>query len=362
MFNSINNNRGQVLVLVAVSLLVFIGFAALAIDIGYFYHAKNQLQGAADAGALAGVASLPTETAARAAAVNYASQNIAAGSAVQVSDNGSNVLSALSINPGNDITVGFWSTSTGTYSAGGTPTNAIQVRARRTVGSPGGGVVRFFGKIFRSDQQDVKATAIATKPARSSSFTSLCSAVCGTAIYPNVMSLEPPRVMDTKTSTPNNSQFAWTSLTTRVTSASGVSADICGDEPNMDSCGNYIYSTNGTAASVTRDLESAMYDPDYERSSKEFSGTTVTGWWVILPVTSTCPPGAQPDPQQVVSYAKIRIKAICISGTHGCKGNYEAPSSACSSYPNNVMVIDRITCISCSNQDQLLGFKPRLSN
>jgi hypothetical protein len=31
-----------------------------------------------------------------------------------------------------------------------------------TVGSPGGGVDRLFGKILRSDQQDVSAMAIAT--------------------------------------------------------------------------------------------------------------------------------------------------------------------------------------------------------
>ena len=50
------------MILVAISLVVLIGFAALAIDIGYFYHTKNQLQGAADAAALAGAIRLDTSS------------------------------------------------------------------------------------------------------------------------------------------------------------------------------------------------------------------------------------------------------------------------------------------------------------
>lgn len=76
------------LVLAALSLSVIKGFAVLAIDIGYYYHTKNQLQGAADA------AALPDETTARAEAVKYALMNIAAGAAVQVSNDGSNFLSS----------------------------------------------------------------------------------------------------------------------------------------------------------------------------------------------------------------------------------------------------------------------------
>jgi uncharacterized membrane protein len=87
MFNP-KKNRGQILVL-----------AARAIDIGYFYHTKNQLQSATDASALAGAAALPDETTARAEAVKYALMNIAAGTAVQVSKDGSNVLSSFPLTP-----------------------------------------------------------------------------------------------------------------------------------------------------------------------------------------------------------------------------------------------------------------------
>jgi Flp pilus assembly protein TadG len=48
------NARGAVLPMVGVLLIVFLGIAALAIDIGYRNTTKNELQNVADAAALAG--------------------------------------------------------------------------------------------------------------------------------------------------------------------------------------------------------------------------------------------------------------------------------------------------------------------
>jgi len=48
------NEKGQVLVLVALAILVLLGFAALGIDAGYMYSVRHELQRCADAGALAG--------------------------------------------------------------------------------------------------------------------------------------------------------------------------------------------------------------------------------------------------------------------------------------------------------------------
>ncbi len=56
--NSLKENRGAVLVLVAILMTTILGFTALAIDIGNLVMVRNQLQNAADAGALAGAAEL----------------------------------------------------------------------------------------------------------------------------------------------------------------------------------------------------------------------------------------------------------------------------------------------------------------
>ena len=48
------DERGATLVVVAITLIVLLGFAGLALDVGYWYLIRNELQNAADAGALAG--------------------------------------------------------------------------------------------------------------------------------------------------------------------------------------------------------------------------------------------------------------------------------------------------------------------
>ncbi|NCO65392.1 MAG: hypothetical protein COW32_09085 [Candidatus Aquicultor secundus] len=51
---NIQNEKGAVAIIVALMMTVFIGFTALAVDVGYLYEIRCQLQSAADAAALAG--------------------------------------------------------------------------------------------------------------------------------------------------------------------------------------------------------------------------------------------------------------------------------------------------------------------
>ena len=50
----LEDQRGATAIMVALMMVVFIGFAALAVDVGHLYVVRNELQNAADAGALAG--------------------------------------------------------------------------------------------------------------------------------------------------------------------------------------------------------------------------------------------------------------------------------------------------------------------
>ncbi len=45
-----NNEKGSVAVIVALSLIMLFGFAALAVDLGFITMVKNELQNGADAG------------------------------------------------------------------------------------------------------------------------------------------------------------------------------------------------------------------------------------------------------------------------------------------------------------------------
>ncbi len=67
------NERGQVIVLLVLMMVVLLGFAALVVDVGYAYYAHRSLQSSADAAALAGAQELPNASAAEAKAREYSS-------------------------------------------------------------------------------------------------------------------------------------------------------------------------------------------------------------------------------------------------------------------------------------------------
>jgi hypothetical protein len=54
------NEKGQVLVLVALAIFALLGLAALGIDVGYMYSVRHELQRSADTGALAGASAFTT--------------------------------------------------------------------------------------------------------------------------------------------------------------------------------------------------------------------------------------------------------------------------------------------------------------
>jgi Flp pilus assembly protein TadG len=74
------DTRGQVFALAAGMLPVIFGMGAMAVDVGYVYVARNEMQNAADAGALAAAQILATggvQANARATATQYSTQNMA---------------------------------------------------------------------------------------------------------------------------------------------------------------------------------------------------------------------------------------------------------------------------------------------
>ncbi len=77
--SQVGNERGAVLVLVAASMVVMLGFAALAIDVGNLLMVRSESQKAADAAALAGAGWLITDpddsAGARVRAIDFAARN-----------------------------------------------------------------------------------------------------------------------------------------------------------------------------------------------------------------------------------------------------------------------------------------------
>lgn len=357
-------DKGLTVVYLAVTLLALIAFMGLAVDLGYMYVAKSQLQNASDAAALAGAAKLNSigtgtadpndlvQAAARSEAMSFAAGNMAAGESVVIENDGSNTLG-----DDNDIAVGYWDGAS--FSAGTAPVNAIMVRARRTGESPGGQVAIFFARAFGWERMQAAATAVATIPVRATNYIALCTKACeGVATEPGEPTvLEPPRQYDRDpTQVPDEESFAWTSLLVTVSSVPQISPLICNETPNVNVCGRQIWTTQGEVTDLFRDMEGAFNDPNFDRANKEFSNGRVIAWWIIAPVTFVCKPGNQPAPFDVWGYAWLRVISVCdTGGGQPCRPFRSTPCD----YPKKV-VIDRIACVDCANAAAKLGYKPVL--
>jgi hypothetical protein len=97
LISKFKNQRGATAIIVAIALVMLIGFVALAVDIGYLAATKNELQDIADASALAGAGEmgdqylndLPINFSCddiRTAAKNTALANKAAGLNISIDD------------------------------------------------------------------------------------------------------------------------------------------------------------------------------------------------------------------------------------------------------------------------------------
>ncbi|MDX6438544.1 MAG: hypothetical protein QOF45_1127 [Gaiellaceae bacterium] len=134
--------RGQVIVLVVLMLIVLLGFAALVVDVGYAYYAHRTLQASADAAALAGAQELPDATKAKAVAGQYSSS---VGSKNQQADlNGVTttittkcIASIPGCDPMNAVVV-MEQAPTKTFFAGLLGINTFKITARSTACSPCG--------------------------------------------------------------------------------------------------------------------------------------------------------------------------------------------------------------------------------
>jgi Flp pilus assembly protein TadG len=152
----LRDQRGVTIILVAICIFVLIGFGALAMDIGHLFVAHNELQDAADAGALAGARFLYNEDG---TAVNTGANQIARDAAMA----NMSELAPVEVNEG-DVQRGHWSFATRTFTPNDSllPTdlwnvsdaeldadldfiNAVRVTARRQAMPIASYLARIFG-------------------------------------------------------------------------------------------------------------------------------------------------------------------------------------------------------------------------
>ncbi len=152
---------GATAVLTALMMVVLLGVAALALDMGYLWTLKNRLQATADATSLAGAGRLapagetPDVTLVKSTATDFAGKNMSAA------PHGTVLLES-------DVILGHWDGGTRSFTPhpdvtnppGGETTNAVKTYTRRAEAN-GNAVPLFFARILRVYQSDVVTSAIA---------------------------------------------------------------------------------------------------------------------------------------------------------------------------------------------------------
>lgn len=170
----VKNEQGNVAIIIAISLVAFISFTALSLDIGYALVTRNQLQNVADTAALAATRRLShdyyegktfpeqqavTVAACRSTLVTTAQQaaaaNIAGGKYI------------TSIND-SDIIIGQWHSLTKSLTPDANPPDAVKVTARRDA-SANAPITTFFAGLFGTTQLSVTASATAALTGQSTS-------------------------------------------------------------------------------------------------------------------------------------------------------------------------------------------------
>jgi Mg-chelatase subunit ChlD len=126
-------------------MVMLVALLALALDLGFMYNVRTDMQCAADAGALAGAGELPNgQQAAQTAARDFVVRNATMNSSVAASDIATTV------------EIGNWDSPSRSFSINQAPLNAVRVVGQRN------NAPLFFANAFNRSKFDMQASAVAT--------------------------------------------------------------------------------------------------------------------------------------------------------------------------------------------------------
>jgi len=242
----IARRRGAMLYLILLFIVIFIGLAALSVDVAYMHLTRTQLRAATDAAARAGgeaLSRLQNANAARAAAKQLAAANLVAGEPLQLAD--SDIVFGFS----DKLADGSWG-----FTAGASPTNSLQVLGRRTDDSLSGSVGLFFGRVFGVNKFQPVQTATAVKLDRdiclvldrSSSMKLGLASSAETMSSSDSRSSQPPQYPDSR----------WAAATAAI----DVFIDTLATTPPSEQCALVSFGSEGMWVNVHNDA-SALDQP-----------------------------------------------------------------------------------------------------
>ena len=266
----LKDQQGSAVLIIALMLPIFLGFAALAVDVGYMMAVKAQLNNAAEAGALSGARVLVpyigtppqpnwangTLQARQAVERNYADKQ---SLTVSEASAGAAVPSLSEVPPRSQATPCYWRLSdnttwptTITPQAGYVP--AIQVTVAKTAGQNGGPLSTMFASILGFATVDLGGRAVAMLPSP--------GAIAAGEAFPFALPYtyvknhwaddptDSTKWFTVGSAQQDSSGGQWTSFTTTNNAASYISNLITNGNPADIASGDKIYIQTGEENSI----------------------------------------------------------------------------------------------------------------
>lgn len=321
----LENSRGAVAIMVALTMTVLLAMGAAAIDIGHALVARNELQNAADAAALAGARTLGVayEGMTPAAMATYTLTGGDRTAIVAAAQTTSALNKAAAVNVSvnaADVQIGLWNSATRTFTATANQPRSVRVATHRD-GSANGPISTFLASVVGMSSVNVSAvataelTALGSTPLGALDFPVAISQLffsqfgCGDSIqlYPSNGTPQSCAGFTTFTQTPSND----------IGMRNILNGMIAGtyQAPSTTAGVTQLQFTNGTLSNPTW---TALRNLFLQKSAG-------TGYWdALVPVYkgSDCSPsGAIP----IVGYANIRITNVQGPPTHTVTGNVSCP-------------------------------------
>jgi Flp pilus assembly protein TadG len=345
LFYVMKYERGATMVSVAICIFMIIALTALAVDIGHLVVTKNELQNAADAGALAGARVLYLNDG---SAVNPGANQAASDAAVaNTSDN-----TAVEVG-GGDVLRGHWSFSAGEFWPNETVLtppvlwdvstaeldadpnfiNAVQVTARRNT-TP---VASWFARIFGFTGFQQSATAVAyigfagtLQPLEADQPIAICKeALLATGKY----SCTVGRMINSGQNIASSETGGWTSFNQGLDGSGNLIDDPCNGGTNSQEVNGLVTTGCGGGGAnpapliLGRDMATNGGQIQSAFTALNNCWATQTGrtqpWELTLPVVE-CPGNNMTTCQRLVG--AVTVKVVWITGAGEDPGYNDAPT------------------------------------
>ena len=323
--------KGAVTLLVALTLPILIGAAALAVDMAHLHVVRNELQNDADAAALAGARVLYNSTT---GSTDWSLAQTQAQAAIAL-----NRATGIQLTEGR-VQTGYWNLTGSATSLQGLPMTptvndapAVQVTVRKAEGQNSGPVRTFLAGILGTSTVPLQATAVAgvTSPGRASLTFPVAMSQCMYQKFWNMSAQPPAPVNDPKTGKPyvfkigslyhydNCDSGQWTALNFSGKGANTIDQILAHDQelfdppPPMLSIGDTVFMDSGSKTSLYKAVEQCIKAKEYPCNTvvmpvldQVVSGTnaTITGFaclkilravggnqkFIEVQMSNTCPP------------------------------------------------------------------------